>query len=532
MPNPFEEDSPVPIDEQSAPVEPAEKPTRNLTQHTLSGLLWMLSGSGVYALLRMLVLVVLSRLLTPEDFGLASTGLLVLGFASLVSQAGMEQAIVQRPQVEERHLRAALAAFSALGALVAVLVALAAPWIADFFHMPGLTPILYVVACVILIQGWVSVPTALLKRNLRFRRLASTNVIAYFVGYVVVGIATAFAGWGAWALVSAMLAQGLATAAMMMMAQPYPKWPRVDRGALHELFYFGGGFTLARLLNYGALQGDNFVAGRWLGAEALGIYSRAYQLLIFPVDLMGNALDQVLFPSMAKVQHDPERLEMAYRRSVAVTALAFLPLSMGAVVLAPELIRVVLGAQWGAVILPFQVLAAGMLFRAGYKMSDSLARATGAVYRRAWRQGIYCLLVVGGAILGQRWGVTGIAAATLIGMLVNFLLMGHLSLKLTTLTWRDFLTAHEPAMLLAFSTLGVVWLTAALLRSLALPAIVVLLVSTLTTGVAMVILAYLLPGRLLGQDGMWIGKTVAAFLATKYNRVSPEVGVARKVSKA
>jgi len=133
-----------------------------------------------------------------------------------------------------------------------------------------------------------------------------------------------------------------------------------------------------------------------LGIEALGVYGRAYQMLVFPVNLFSTTMSTVLFPSIAKFQDDIPRLARAFRRATAVIALVYLPLSIVLIVLAPEIVAILLGPNWHDVILPFQILAVGLLFRAN-KVNLVVAQATGAVYKRAWREGIYGLFVVIGS---------------------------------------------------------------------------------------------------------------------------------------
>ena len=110
-------------------------------------------------------------------------------------------------------------------------------------------------------------------------------------------------------------------------------------------------------------------------------------------------------------------------------ALIVLPLFAPVILLAPELIRVVLGPHWQPAIAPFQILAIGMLFRTSYKISDSIARSTGAVYRRAWRQVYYALFVVIGAWIGQHWGIAGVAWGTFVAPTFNFFLDGLAELR-------------------------------------------------------------------------------------------------------
>jgi PST family polysaccharide transporter len=122
----------------------------------------------------------------------------------------------------------------------------------------------------------------------------------------------------------------------------------------------------------------------------------------------------------------------------------------------------------------FSVMVFGMFFRTSYKLSDSLARATGAVYRRAWRQGAYAAAVVGGAFVGHWWGIRGVAIGVLAAVVMNFLLMAHLALHLIDMSWRTYATAHAPALALSAVLVVTVGPTAALLRAVGASPIVIL----------------------------------------------------------
>jgi O-antigen/teichoic acid export membrane protein len=279
--------------------------------------------------------------------------------------------------------------------------------------------------------------------------------------------------------------------------RPLPSWP-----AFLELMGFGAGFTTARVANFLANQGDNLVVGRTLGPEALGIYTRAYQLMAVPTTLFGDVLDRVLFPTMARVQGDPARLAAAYLQAVASIALVMLPVGVVMTVVAPEFITVLFGPRWSAVIFPFQVFAIALLFRTSYKMSDSLARATGAVYRRAWRQIIYAALVFLGAWVGSRWGVGGVAIGVLASLTINFLLMAQLSLKILQTSWRRFLEAHVPAMLTASLAGALALLSITLLRHSAAGPLLRLLGASLVTCSGMALVLWQAPRPLLGPYGL------------------------------
>ncbi len=482
-----------------------------LAHRTFTGIVWMLSASGLQALLRIGILAILARLLTQEEFGLANAGLTIVSFATIISQLGLNRAIVQRPELTEAHLRTAATVFTFTSTVMGVAMVVAAPQIASLLRMDALTPVIRVIALSFPLQGMVIVPAALLQRRLHFRRFASINVLSYLGGFGVVGIALALAGMGGRALIGASLAQALILTGCVLAVQPFPKRPLIDRAALGELVYYGGGHTIARLLNQTGGEADNLIVGRWLGAEALGVYGRAYQMLVFPVNLFSGVLNNVLFPSFSKLQDDIPRLGRAYRHAVAATSLAYLPLSVALVVLAPELVAVLLGPNWTDVVLPFQILAAGLLFR-GSKVNLAVAHATGAVYSRAWREGIFGVLVVAGALIGLRWGVAGVAAGVLIALFVSYMLMTQLVLSLTAVSWRDYLATNAPAARVAAVTLAATWPLTNLLRGWNTPPLLTVFGAGALAAGVLLVLAYLLPRQFLGDEGLWMFDTVLRFL--------------------
>jgi PST family polysaccharide transporter len=246
-----------------------------------------------------------------------------------------------------------------------------------------------------------------------------------------------------------------------------------------------------------------------------------------PASLVGNALDDVLFPTMARFQEDVERLGRAFRRGVAVIALVTLPASIVIFLLAPEVIQVALGPNWAGAVAPFRVLVLGTLFRTSCKLSDSLARSAGMVYRRAGRQIVYAGLVIGGAFVGQHWGITGVAVGVLVALAANFLLMAQLSLEVCQLSWRTFWAAHTPSFLLAGVCGVVAWSVAATLRGWSLGPFLVLLVSTgtaVTCGLGMV---WRFPRQSLGRDGLWTAETLSGFISRRARPSTPSVMSAR-----
>jgi PST family polysaccharide transporter len=173
--------------------------------------------------------------------------------------------------------------------------------------------------------------------------------------------------------------------------------------------------------------------------------------------------------------------------------------------------------------MPFRVLVIGTLFRTSYKLSDSLARSTGVVYRRARRQIVYAGMVIGGAYVGREWGITGIAVGVLVALAANFLLMAQLSLEVCRLKWSTFWSAHTPSFYLAGACGIITWSVATSLREWAVGSLVILLISSgaaLASGIG---LMWRFPRRYLGPDGLWTAEALLAFASRKGGRSAARV---------
>lgn len=489
---------------------------RGMTHRTLSGLFWLFSSASVRSVLRLIITVILARLLTPADFGVVAAAMVVVSFAAIFSLLGIGPSVVQFPNLEPRHVRTGFTISLLFGLLFGGVLALVAPGVAQFYRMTELVLVLRILAVSFPLYGTAVVAESLLRRDLQFRKLAAAEIVSYGLGYGAVGVLMALMGFGVWALVAATIAQTALRTIILLILQPHPWSLQFEPAAAKELIYLGGGFTSAKIFNYFALNGDYLVVGRWLGADALGFYTRSYNLMTTSVTLFGQVLSNVLFATMSRIQDEPKRLAIAYRRGVALVSLVVLPASVVSLLLAAEIVDVLLGPNWSEVIVPFQILAIGMLFRTSYKMSSTLALSVGAVYRNAWLQALYAFLVIGGAWVGQHWGLPGVAWGVLFALAAHFLLLSQLGLQLMSMSWQDFLAAHAHAVRLALITGLEVWGVAVALRNLEAPSVVVLVIPLFAVSVTLLVLLRFAPKFILGREGMWLVVTLVEYGSSRF----------------
>jgi len=475
--------------------------TTSMVGHVVRGILWMGSSTFVIYAIRMVNLMVLARLLTPQDFGIMATATVVINLVSLLQHLGIGPALVQRTDLKPIHIRVGFTLSLFFSGLITTAVWAAAPVIAHFFHLENLVAILRVLALTFLLTGLSIVARALLQREMRFRALAAIGALSHAVGYVGVGIPLAALGLGVWALVGAYLTEVLVSSGSALLLKRHDFRPTINWPTARELFSFGGSYTIARIANYVGTQVDKIIVARELGHHDLGIYSRAYYFVGLVCTLTEATVGRVLFAAMAQIQNEQERLAWAFLRTISLISAVLCPVVAVSIISAPELVDVLLGSQWGEVVKPFRMLAFGMFLGSLLDMSHYLLMARGTTYLLVGTQVLYACLVIVGAWIGRLWDVSGIAFGVVLAMAVSALLTFALSLRLTGVAWYVAFKVFLPPAL-SGGILGLwAWIISQILRSLNFPSVTILVVVGLSCSLIWVLLLRIASKFFLGHIG-------------------------------
>jgi PST family polysaccharide transporter len=287
---------------------------------------------------------------------------------------------------------------------------------------------------------------AIFNRDLAFRAPAATSLASYVLGYGAVSLILATLGFGTYALVLAFVSQHVLRVCLLLVCLENRPRLAFSRPDARRILRFGFGFSIAKIGNVTALQADNLIVASYLGNAALGLYSRSYQIIMSPIGLLAMIVDRVLFPAMARQQNRIATLRSAFLMLNGAVFAIFLPLSLVLFEFRHELVLILLGGAWSAASGPFGMLGIGLSFRAGYRLSDIVARARGLVYRRAVVQWIYAGCIVTGGIAGARWGLTGVALGISAAIAVNWLLMTALTNRSLNITWAAVLASLRPTL--------------------------------------------------------------------------------------
>lgn len=445
----------LPDDASRNPVD-GERP-HDLTKATVRGAVWSLLGSVANGFLQFAVMVVMARLVAPQDFGLMAMAQVFLRFATYFAAFGIGTALVRQANMDGEKLRAAFTGAWILGSVCAGVMWVVAPLALLIFNTSGIVPVVRALAVNFALAGFGVVSAGLLYRRMRFRTLSIVGMGAYVVAYGVVGIPLALHGWGVWALVAAIMTQTVLAAACQYLCAVHPIRPTFRWASYRDLLGFGGQHSVAGFLEFLGNAADSFALGRYLGERAFGLYSRASLLISLPVELVVAPVIRVFYPLFVHARSDPEKLRRVYCATFAAVALITIPSGMATVLVARDLVAVTLGMRWTpgtpALLCYALIMPATFLTAVTFSAHDAIGRMRSKIAVQA----VSLTVFSGAVVLGLPAGIQGVACGALAGYLFRMLIEHAVLRKRIGVSWRQLGGALAPAFWSAAVLTAAAW---------------------------------------------------------------------------
>src|SRR5437667_1928937 len=383
---------------------------KDLKEKTVRGGLARLCAQAVDFILRLVSLMVLARLLGPKDFGLVGMVTAFTGVLILFRDFGLSAAVIQRPNVTDAQLSTLFWINVAVGAFLSLLTAAMAPFIAAFYHEPRLVGVASALACSFLFNAAGIQHGALLQRQMRFTALAVVSIISLVVSSAT-AIGGAMAGYGYWALVGMTVANPLFNTVGFFLATHWIPGRPQRRIGIRSMLHFGGTVTLNGLIVYTASNFEKILLGRFWGADALGLYGRAYQRSNIPTANLNGAVGEVAFSALSRLQHDPVRLKSYFLKGYSLVLAMTVPSTVACTLFADDMILVFLGPKWKAAGIIFRLLAPTILVFAIANPLGWLVTSLGMV-RRSLKMGLVIApIMIVSYMIGLPYGPKGVAFA-------------------------------------------------------------------------------------------------------------------------
>lgn len=391
---------------------------------------------------QMVTSIVLARILGPDSYGVIGAATIYITLTTLLLDQGLSSALIQRPVLSRWAPGAAASLNIASGTVLAAATWASASWVAAFFSVPRLIPILHLLGLGLVVKSLAIAPRAMQARHLTFRSIAVADVAGSAAGSVL-GITAALLGAGPTSVVFQVIGADSVIAVVLLLAARGPV-PNVRLRELRVLVPYGSRVMMTNGIAYFSRNIDNILVGRVLGVVALSYYAMAYRVLVIPVQMIGQTVSRVMFPVFSRQAGRRESLGDSLLRAMEMLAIVTIPLMVLLATASREIIRVVLGSEWLPAATLLSVLAVAGARETVMYVSGPLIKASGHV-RLLVRYELFATTIqVGGIVIGLRYGVLGVALGyTLAGFALTPVLLA-IQRRIAGVTARDQLRVVWP----------------------------------------------------------------------------------------
>lgn len=375
-------------------------------------------------------LVVLGRLLTPLQFGYFGIASLLLALLEILTETGINIFLIQEKGDIKKYINSAWVVSIVRGIILAVLIVIAAPFIASFFKAQEALSIILLIAVVPLIRGFINPAIVTYQKELTFDKEFRLRFILYSVN-AIVSIVSAYLTRSAVSFVYGLIASAIIEVALsFLLIQAKPRLA-FEKEKIITVLRRGWWVTLTGIFSYFSENGDNIVVGRVLGTSALGIYQIAYKFSTLPVSEITNVVNQVMFPVYVKFADDKKRLIQAFTKVCALSSLAAILFGGSIYLFAEPIVRISVGDQWLAAIPIMYILAIYGILRTIFGNFSPLFLSLGrqdVVAKMTFFRVIGLLVSI--IPLVQYYGIEGAGYAALLSILVEIPFIVYFTLKL------------------------------------------------------------------------------------------------------
>jgi len=389
----------------------------NASREVLRGVSWAILMRWGMRAIGLVSTVILARLLTPEDFGIAAMGMLFIGLLFGMSEFGTSMLLIRLKEVDRAHCDTAWTMTLLQHVVISLLLVLLAPLVAMYFKEPRVVGVIYVLAVSCFITGFSSVGPVLLRRELKFDADFRFNTYKKLLVFVAT-VTLAFILRDYWALVFGYLIGKIGSVLLSFYIHPYRAAWSLEKAP--EYLRFALSIMPMRLANQLREMAPRFIVGSLGNPVTMGAFTVSSGLATLFTQEIVQPMGRGLFPNYTKLASNKKHLSAVYRKVLAVVALLALPVGFGVSAVASDLVALVLGNQWDMAVPLVQYLAiGGAIYAISHTMFNQILVAVGRERSAAVLSWVRLGVAVPILSLGLAYdGALGVAQATIVAPLV------------------------------------------------------------------------------------------------------------------
>lgn len=430
----------------------------SLTKKVASGVKWVALANIFKQLLSLISVVIFARLLSTDDFGIFAILMIFTDFLAIFSNMGTSSALIHIKNPSNLLLSSTFYFNIFIGVFLYLSMVLLSGPISIFFDNPEIEGLLEIVSLNFIIVSFGIVQNALFEKNINFKNVSLIQSFSALVG-VATGITAAYLGFGVFSLViQTLVTSFLNVGAIWFYSTWRPEWC-FSFNEIKKIWRYSANLSVFDIINYFSKNADNFLIGKYLSASALGVYSVAYKIMLYPLQNISRILMRVLFPAFSKLQNDNVRFQKAYLRVIFFISLVSFPIMTGLMASSEPLVNVLFGDKWDGLAILLVILAPSGMLRSIYTTVGSIYMAKGKTDIQLKLGTVNAILTVLGFIIGLQFGINGVAFSYLIVNLIMLYPTLYISWKQIGLSVKEGVKVLMPIFIISVLMGGSVFLS-------------------------------------------------------------------------
>ena len=424
-----------------------------LISKTKVALFWTTTVRFVAQLFTWLSTFFVIRYVSPESYGIVSMAEISIAMLTLISTSGFGASLIQKKELTSEDVKNLFGLILVINLSIGVLQVLLAGPIASYFKEPELISVLYALSFSFLIMTWVTIPSALLARNMEFKKRSVIDLhSAIYAG--ILAIAMAYNGFEYWALVASSIFASLFKAVQYTRASSFYTFPSFQFGKIKHMISFGGLVTLTSVLYAFYMKADIAIAGRFFDTATIGIFAVAAHLALLPMKKVLPIVNDVAFPFYSKFKGNSQEINAYVLKSQRLAAIVGFPIFFGLAGIGFYALPLILGEKWEAAALPFSLLCLTVPFRFILNLFSPVTKAIGKPSINLINGIIQIISITASIPFFIDQGVLGIVYAWLVATPIQFILCSVISAKVLKLHYGKFVINLLPVLLICLLMLG------------------------------------------------------------------------------
>jgi O-antigen/teichoic acid export membrane protein len=436
----------------------------SLKEKTVKGVMWLGFNQITYQVLSWACTIFIARILSPSDYGLMTMAMVVVGFVQLFGELGIDNAIIQRPNIDKSEVDSLFWITIISGSAFYLILYLIAPFVSQLFDAHPLTLILRVLGLTFIINSLNIIPYTLLTKELAFDKRSRAEIGANIISSLST-LVLALLGFGIWSLVLGFMGRSVVLFVALSISTRYCPGRISSLSKATSFLRYGLHIVLSRIFWYIYSNADYFVVGKFIGQTALGYYTMAFQLSSMPIDKVAGLVNPVAMASFSQLQDQTEELKSYFLSfSRAISTVVF-PALVGLAFISEDFVNVVLTDKWAAAVIPLRVLALMGIFKCLSFVVAPLLNARGKPHIGMQYSAVCAVILPAAFFFGARYGLEGVSLAWLIifPWLSSFML--YLGCREVRVSFKEYFSNLFPSLVGTLAMLAVLIIVKALLGS-------------------------------------------------------------------